>query len=306
MNVKGINIGKKTSASGLVESMASAGFQATELGRAVEVIREMKAAKATVFLTFTSNMVSSGLRELFAQLCEEKFVDAIITSIGSVEEDLMKTRAPFELGSFNADDAELHRKGINRIGNIFVPNARYEWLEKFLQPFFAKELKKQEKTGKMLSPSEIIRDLGESVNDKNSFVFQAAKNKIPVFCPAPTDGAFGLQTYFFKQDHSEFGIDVTADMMKLEQLVFNAKKTGGIVLGGGFAKHHLIGANLLRGGLDYAVYVTTATQYDGSLSGARVNEAVSWGKINAKAKAVTVEGDATIVFPLLMAGVKRA
>jgi len=304
MNVKGLKVSEKTGASELVESMRNVGFQATELGKAVEVVREMKRAKATVFLTFTSNMVSSGLRELFAQLCEENFVDAIITSIGSVEEDLMKTRAPFQLGSFNADDVELHKKGINRIGNIFVPNARYEWLENFLQPFFAKELKKQEKTGKLLSPREIIRDLGCRVKDKNSFVFQAAKNNIPVFCPAPTDGAFGLQVYFFKQDHPEFGIDVTADMNALAQLVFNSKKTGGIVLGGGFAKHHLIGANILRGGLDYAVYVTTATQYDGSLSGARVNEAVSWGKINAKAKAVTVEGDATIVFPLLIAGVK--
>jgi deoxyhypusine synthase len=72
------------------------------------------------------------------------------------------------------------------------------------------------------------------------------------------------------------------------------------VLGGGISKHHAIGVNLLRGGLDYAVYVTTSSPWDGSLSGARTNEAVSWGKIAEKARHVTVDCDATIAFPLIM------
>lgn len=302
--VKGIKVGKGQSASDLVSKMRNAGLQASELGKAVEVMREMKQSGATVFLTFTSNMVSSGMRELFAQLCEEKFVDVIITSIGSVEEDVIKTRKPFLLGDFNLNDRVLHEKGVNRIGNILVPNDRYVLLEKMLKPFFARELAKQKKTGKMLSPSEIIRDLGLSLKDEDSFVFQCAKNGIPVFCPAPTDGAFGLQLFFFKQDNPEFGIDVTGDMKPLSHLVLVSKKTGGIILGGGFAKHHAIGANILRGGFDYAVYVSTASEYDGSLSGAKTKEAVSWGKVKEKAKTAYVEGDASILFPLMMAGIK--
>ena len=302
--IKGIRISKGQSAGGLVRQMRFAGLQAGELGKAVEVIREMKRAKATVFFAFTSNMASSGLRELFAQLCEEKFVDAVITGVGSVEEDLMKTRACFLRGDFGLDDKKLHANGINRIGNILVPNAHYVWLEKFLQPFFKKELQKQKKLGRLLAPHEIIGDLGLSIRDKNSFVFQCAKNGIPIYCPAPTDGAFGLQLYFFKQDHPDFGIDVSGDLKKLGEKVLLSRKTGGIVLGGGFAKHHLIGANILRGGLDYAVYVSTGTPYDGSLSGARVNEAVSWGKVNKNAKSVYVEADASIAFPLIIAGVK--
>ncbi len=306
--IKGITVESGVKASELVKRMRSCGLQASELAKAVEVIKEMKRDGATVFLTFTSNMVSCGLRELFAQLVREKFVDCIITGIGSVEEDLMKTESDFLQGSFDADDVELHERGVNRIGNIFVPNAHYEWLEKFLKPFFEKEFAKQEKAGRLLAPSELIHDLGLEINDENSFVYQAAKNNIPVFCPAPTDGAFGLQVFFFKQDRPKFGIDVTADMKRLSQIVFDAKKTGGIILGGGVAKHQAIGVNIVRGGFDYAVYVSTGSEYDGSLSGARTREAVSWGKINeeafAKNKTAFVEGDASIVFPLIVAGVK--
>ncbi|HPP44826.1 MAG TPA: deoxyhypusine synthase family protein, partial [Methanomassiliicoccaceae archaeon] len=58
-----------------------------------------------------------------------------------------------------------------------------------------------------------------------------------------------------------------------------------------------------RGGLDHAVYLTTAVEYDGSLSGAQVREAVSWGKVKETADHVTVEGDATITLPIIVASV---
>ncbi|OIO26633.1 deoxyhypusine synthase [Candidatus Micrarchaeota archaeon CG_4_10_14_0_2_um_filter_55_9] len=304
MNVEGLTVEKGVSAAELVKGFKGVGFQARELAKAVEVVKEMKENQATVFLSFTSNMVSSGLRELFAQLCREKFVDVIVTSIGSVEEDYMKCFAPFELGSFNADDVALHEEGTNRIGDVLVKNGHYELLEKNLKPFFDAELAKQKEFGRLLAPNELIRDLGLTMSDENSFVYWAARNRIPVACPSPTDGAFGLQMFFYSQEHPEFGVDAAGDMKQLAPIVLSAEKTGGILLGGGAAKHFCIGANLLRGGLDYAVYVTTATPFDGSLSGARVNEAVSWGKVKEKAATACVQCDATIAFPLIIAGVK--
>ena len=157
----------------------------------------------------------------------------------------------------------------------------------------------------MISPSELIYELGKIVKDENSILYWASKNNIPIFCPAITDGAFGLQLYFFKQSNKDFGIDVTADMKQLGELVLNAEKTAGIILGGGFAKHHLIGVNILRGGLDYEIYVTTAGEGDGSLSGARPKEAKSWSKIKEDANNVCIEGDATIIFPLLALSMKE-
>jgi len=297
--VKGVDVSKIKTTKGLVGQMANIGLQATNLAKSVEIIRNMKKDNATVFLTFTSNMVSSGMRELFAYLCEKKFVDIIITGVGSIEEDLIKTQNNFLLGDFHMDDLELHRKGINRIGNVLVPNDRYEMLEDELVPFFDKMNAKQEKTGKLISPSNIIHELGKTIDDKKSILYWCSKNNIPIFCPAITDGAFGLQLFFYKQKHPEFGIDSTGDMKKLANLTLNAEKTGGIMLGGGFAKHHAIGVNILREGFDYAVYVSTATQYDGSLSGARTSEAISWSKIKEDANSMFVEGDASIIFPLM-------
>ena len=292
-NLEGADFGK------LVGQMRFAGFQATHLAEGVEIIRRMRKEKATIFLTFTANMVASGLRSLFARLCEKRMVDVIITTGGAIEHDFIRSYRPYLLGDFNMDDAQLHKKGMNRIGNIIVPTERYVFLEKKLQPMFAKMYKHNKST----SPSEIAKRLGTMTSDRDSFLYWAAKNRIPVFSPGITDSAIGLQTFFFKQDHPDFAIDVTGDMKALADITLNAEKTGGIILGGGISKHHALGANLVRGGLDYAVYVTTSSPWDGSLSGARTNEAVSWGKIKSGKKTknhVTIDGDATIIFPLLI------
>jgi len=117
--ISGFTINEKTTVSELVNYFDTMGFQATNLAQASNILKKMKKNNATIFLSFTSNMVSSGLREIFAQLVKEKMVDAIITSVGSIEEDLMKTKKPFLLGDFNTSDIDLHKEGTNRIGNIF-------------------------------------------------------------------------------------------------------------------------------------------------------------------------------------------
>jgi len=280
----------------VADAYANCGFQATHVGRAIKIIERMRKEKAKIILTFTSNMVASGLRGIFTEMCKQKMVDAIITAGGSLDHDLIKSEKPYELGDFMMDDAELHKKGTNRIGNILVPNDRYEYLEGFMQKTFGEMYAKE----KIISPSEIATAIGAKTG-KDSFLYWCTKNNIPVFCPGITDCAIGLQAYFFKQRKKDFVIDVTKDMNDLAQIVLNADKTGGIVLGGGISKHHAIGVNLLRGGFDYAIYVTTSSPWDGSLSGARTNEGISWGKIKEGANHVTVDADATIAFPLMIA-----
>lgn len=300
MAVKDIGAGS-LGALDVEKAYAGCGFQATNLARGIGIIREMKKRKAAVFLTFTSNLVASGLRGLIAELCRAKFVDAVITAGGSLDHDLIKAAKGYGLGEFVMDDAGLHRKGINRLGNILVPNGCYEYLEKFMLETYEELCRAQNP----VSPSEIAAKIGERIGEgggrEGSFLYWCARNRIPVFCPGITDSAIGLQAYFFRQKRKGFAIDVTKDMNALAQLALNAEKTGGIVLGGGISKHHAIGVNLLRGGFDYAVYVTTSSPWDGSLSGARTNEGISWGKIKERANHVTIDADATIAFPLLVA-----
>ena len=273
------------------------GFQATHVGLALDIIKEMREdEETTIYFGFTANLIASGLRGIVAEWVKRKYVDVIVTTGGALDHDLIKAYMPYLLGSFYDNDVDLHSKGINRIGNILVPNDRYVLFEEKMQSIFSDIV---DNYGNQVSPSEIAKEMGKHINDDNSFLMWAYKNNIPVFSPGITDSALGLQTYFFKQKVKEFSIDVTKDMKRLADITLNADKTGAVILGGGISKHHIIGANIVRGGLDYAVYITTAQPWDGSLSGARSNDAVSWGKIKGKARHVTIDGDATIVFPLI-------
>ncbi len=300
-SAKGFNVSSEMTLTEYVDKMSGLGFQASELGKGVKLLREMKREKCTVFLSFTSNIISSGLRELVAQLCREKVVHCIITSTGAIEEDYMKSKNDFLLGSFDVDDEEIKKKALNRIGNIFVPDKYYADFEKFNVKFLGELYEKSP----VVSPSVYCRELGKKTSDKDSFLYWCAKNDIPIYVPGFVDGAIGDHVFFFNQDKKsgeKLIVDQASDLNEFYKLMLTAEKTGALIVGGGIAKHHLIGAAILRNGLDYAVYLSTGTQYDGSLSGARPSEAVSWNKLKDKKKSVFIEGEATLVLPLLCLG----
>jgi deoxyhypusine synthase len=295
--IEGYDFNKGLNYSKLLDSYFSTGFQATNLAEAVKIIKKMREDKCTIFLGYTSNMVSSGLREVFRYLAEHKLVDVIVTTAGGVEEDLIKCIEPFLLGEFTASGKELREEGTNRIGNIFVPNDRYVKFEKFFVPL----IDKLSKTKNTYTPSELINILGKEINNKESIYYWCAKNNIPVFCPAFTDGSMGDMVYFYKHQNEKFTIDIADDIKKINDIAITAKKTGMIILGSGVVKHHICNANMFRNGAEYAVYINNAQEFDGSDAGARPDEAISWGKILPDAKTVKVFGDATIIFPLVVA-----
>jgi len=301
LRIKGYDFSKGRNMNELLDSYASTGFQASHLGKAVEIAKKMRKEKVTIFLGFTSNMISSGVREAILHLVKNKMVHVVVTTAGGVEEDIIKTLKPFVLGDFRLDGAELRRKGINRIGNILVPNDRYIEFEKVFTPLLHKLFTEQKETGKISTPTEICKRLGE-LGDETSVLYWCARNNIPVFCPGITDGSMGDMIFFFKSENPEFKLDVTDDVVKLEDLVLDAKETGAIILGGSLPKHHIMNANMMREGTKYAIYINTAMEGDGSDSGALPEEAKSWGKSSADADNVKVQCDATIAFPLLVAG----
>ena len=302
IEINGIDFNKDFDLKEVLEKYKNTGFQASNLAKSIELIRKMRKEKVRIFLGYTSNMVSSGVREQIRYLVEHKLVDILVTTAGGIEEDIIKTIKPFLLGDFRSDGAKLREAGINRTGNIFVPNDRYIAFESFFQPILQELLEKQKKTGETISPSEIIDILGEKINNKESIYYWAHKNKMPVFCPALMDGAIGDNVYFFNFEKQELKIDMAKDHHKLIELVMGAQETGIIVLGAGVVKHTICNANMFREGAKYAVYINTAPEYDGSDSGAEPEEAKSWGKISGKADTVKVFGDATILFPLIVAG----
>ena len=293
-----------TDVADLVEQMhKSGGFGAKNVGTALNILVEMnKDKECKKFLSFPADIVSTGMRGAIAEMIEKGLVDFIITTCGTLDHDLARAwGGEYFHGSFELDDAKLHKEGVNRLGNILIPNNSYgTTLENNMQPI----LKELSETKEEWSGRELIHEFGKRLNDKSSILYQAAKKNIPIFVPGITDGAFGTNLVWFSQEN-KFKLNILQDEKELADIAFKHKKTGALMLGGGISKHHVIWWNQFKGGLDYAIYITTATQYDGSLSGARLQEAVSWGKIKEDAKYVTVDGDVTIILPLILSAMYK-
>jgi len=277
----------------------SGGFESRNLAEGVDILRMMiNEQNCTKFLSFVGALMSTGARGIIRDMVKNKMCDVIITTCGALDHDIARTYNKYYAGDFRMDDRMLLNKNIHRLGNVLVPMHNYgplieEKVQKCLQDMYNQ--------GKRNVGTYEITDYIGSTLDKSSFLFWAHKNKIPVIVPGIVDGAVGSQVWFFYQQHKDFKIDILKDESTLSDLVFEAKKSGAFMIGGGISKHHTLWWNQFRGGLDYAVYITTASEWDGSLSGALVAEAISWGKVSTKARQTTIHGEATTLLPFIYA-----
>ncbi|MFH0711900.1 MAG: deoxyhypusine synthase [archaeon] len=293
--IKGYDFDNGINYEKLIDSYATTGAQASNLAQAIKIIKKMREQKAFIYLGYTSNMVTSGLRDIFRFLAKHKLVDVIVTTAGGIEEDIIKCLGDFKLGDFRLKGATLREKGINRAGNILIPNSRYCRFEDFIIPILEKH------KNETIPASKLINLLGEKINNEKSIYYWTQKNKIPVYCPAITDGSLGDMVYFFKSKNPNFKIDVSDDIVELNNSTIGKEKIGVIILGAGIIKHHILNANMFRNGADFAVYINSAQEHDASDAGALPEEAISWGKLTKECESVKVYGDATILFPLIVA-----
>jgi deoxyhypusine synthase len=301
--VRDILLKKNMTTDQLIKELYDAGgFSAKKVADGVDILEQMVREKDCVkFLSFPACIISTGTRGVIKELVKRKLVDIVITTTGTLDHDLARVWKDYYHGSFMADDTELHQQGINRLGNIFIPLECYGTiLEKKIQPILVQLYADKQKW----STKDLIWEFGKRLekekNGKDSILYWAWKNKIPIYVPGITDGAFGSQLWMYYQEHRNFTIDLFKDEQDLSDIVFDAKKTGALIIGGGISKHHVIWWNQFCNGLAHVVYLTTAVEYDGSLSGAQTREAISWGKIAEKADNVTIEGDATVLLPLMI------
>ena len=306
--IKGYDFNGKFNFEEFLKSYSTTGIQASKLGSAIEIIKAMRREKATIFLAYTSNMVSCGLREAICYLVKNNLVNVLITPAGGIEEDFMKTFDKFALGDFNVNAKQMNENGINRTGNIFVTNDFFAFYEIEMHKILDICYEKQKKLNRPLCTSEIIYEMGKYLDDnkmdkrEESIIYWAYKNNIPVFSPAFSDGSTGDMIYFHRQMKKDFYVDISQDMDKIVKITLNAEKTGVIALGGGSSKHYTLNAQIFRDGCEFAVYVNTHPDFDASDSGAETSEAVTWTKIKPEAPQVKVVGDASILFPLIVAG----
>ena len=247
----------------LMTSFITTGFQATNLALAVEQIRQMRAwrlsdtewkegddealkpvevrrrIRARVFFAYTSNQISSGQREVLKFLVQHKMVDCIVTTAGGIEEDIIKCFQPTYMGDFKLSGKDLRKKGINRIGNLLVPNKNYCDFEDWISPLIRKMHDEQDAAAiewakKVVSrdpkdtdplpakfawtPSKFIYRMGKEINHPDSVLYWCAENDIPVFCPALTDGSVGDMIFFHSYKRPGFVLDIAEDIRRINDL----------------------------------------------------------------------------------------
>jgi deoxyhypusine synthase len=284
----------------LVEAYgAMHGFMASRVWEAVGILREGLAVSDLRILSFTGNIVATGLRGVLAQLVRGRLFNLLITTTGALDHDIARALgAVYYKGFFEANDVELWERGFHRLGNIYIPVESYGPLvERFTRALVERASTIKRDWGFY----ELLKLAGSMIEDDNSILRSASLANVDIIVPGWPDGAFGTALFMESQRGAELRVDYFHDMRRLADIFFTARKATALVIGGGISKHHTLWWSQFKGGLDYAVYITTAVEHDGSLSGAQTREAISWGKVSRGARHTVVYGDATIILPIVVA-----
>ncbi len=308
--VEDYDFGSVDSVGSLIDQMSRAGgFTATKLAFARDILRDsmekVDGEGVLNWLSFPACLCATGTRGFFLEGLKRKSFNVVVTTCGTLDHDIARTFREYFHGDFSLDDIALGEEGLNRLGNVIVPNECYgEILENVVLPWLD-EIEAERTEASPDNPwlgfgsVELCWALGDRIDDESSLLHWVAKHRIPMVIPGITDGSIGAQLFMHRQKNPQFFVDLMADEQILSDLTWTAEESHALMVGGGISKHHVIWWNQYRGGLDSAVSITTAPEYDGSLSGARLREAVSWGKVRPEAPQVVVEGDASVILPVL-------
>jgi len=283
----------------LIEQMGGSGvLGAGRVYRATTLLAEILEDDDTaVFLSVAGPLVPGGLKKIIRDMIQQGMVDVLITSGANITHDLLEAFGGRHYRGIEDDDEALCQMGMGRIGDLYTKSEDFEVFEKEITKILSKIAEKNNQ----ISIREFLTEIGKNLDDEESILKTAANNNIPIYAPGLIDSMLGLQLWMFTQDKN-LHLDASGDMTELSDIVYDSKKVATLILGGGLPKHYALASNLLKGGVDAAIQVTMDRSETGSLGGAPLEEAKSWAKAKAGSNLVTVVGDATIIFPLMLAG----
>ncbi|MBI2650581.1 deoxyhypusine synthase family protein [Candidatus Woesearchaeota archaeon] len=298
--VNHIKVKKSMTINELVKQMGSAGvLGAGRLGKAVSICEAMiKDKDCKVFLGLAGPLVPGGMREIIIDIIKKKWVDVVVATGATLTHDLGEVLGYRHYqGSADADDAELYKKGIDRVYESYMPNKIYEGMEDFIAKNFDSLKGKK-------SIKDFLWEIGRLAPSK-SILKACFENKIPVFCPAISDSGIGLMMWGHLAKGRNIETRAFEDLKEIIDIAWTAKKTGVIYFGGGVPKNYIQQAMQFSKKASYGVQVTMDRPEPGGSSGAELKEGISWGKLNPKARFVDLICDATIAMPVIYAALKE-
>jgi len=300
----------------LAEQYGRAGIGAADLHEAVDIYAEMLREEVTTFVGLAGAMVPAGMRAIVADLIRDGHVDALVTTGANLTHDAIEAiggkhhHGQVEAGekSPREHDEQLRDEGVDRIYNVYLPQEHFTAFEEHLRgevfPDLSGAVSIREFTAALGAANAAVNDR-ENVEEDAGIAAAAHEHEVPVYCPAVQDSVLGLQAWMHSQV-ADFTLDALGDMTELNTLARDAEEAAAFVVGGGVPKNFVLQAMLVTPGVyDYAVQLTTDPDHTGGLSGATLDEARSWGKLEKDAENATVVGDATITLPLVVAAARE-
>lgn len=299
MKVKHLHIKEDMTIYDFIEQLEQSGvLGAKRVSQATNILADsIKDPDTKLFLSLAGPMIPGGLRKVVRDLVANNYVDLIVSSGANLTHDLVESFGGRHYSGITSDDEQLQDSGLGRIGDIFTKSDDFEVFEQEIQKIFSQINAKYD----TIAIKNFIYEIGLLIDDDESIIRTAALNDVPIFAPGLIDCMIGLQLWLYCQDH-DFTLSAVEDMNYLSEFVYNSKKVTACMLGGGLPKHYTLASNVLTGGIDAGIQITLDRSEGGSLSGAPLEEAKSWAKAKKGSNLVTVVGDATVLFPLIVAG----
>jgi len=275
-------------------------------------------------------MVPAGMRHLVVELIRDGHVDALVTTGATLTHDTIEAlggahhhgREGAPERTRREHDERLREEGVDRIYDVYLPQEHFAEFESHLRESvfpalegtvsiqrFTEELGRAnaEAAAEAAAADEMAETEGTDGEERDAtpgIAAAAAERDVPVYCPAIQDSILGLQAWLYSQV-ADFSLAALSDMQGLNDLAYESERAGALVVGGGVPKNYVLQTMLVvPGAYDFGVQLTMDPPETGGLSGATLDEARSWGKFEPEARTVSVYADATITFPLLVAGAR--
>ncbi len=307
-----LQIDRDRSVPGLLDKMEHISFQGRNLALAHQIWLQMLQENAVVIMGLSGALVPAGMRRLVAYLLKNRCIDVLVATGGNIFHDLHETLGRFHYqGDPRLDDAQLQEQSVDRIYDTLASEEEFKEANEWIGGFAA-----QLDHTHPYSTREFLHLLGRELSEiatEDGILTSAYKSRVPIFCPAISDSAFGVAIGISRiEKKNPFQFDVIQDVVEMAQVVARSRSTGVIYFGGGtpktFIQQSESAAGMLHAtvrGHKYAIQVITDVPFYGGYSGAEFDQAQAFGRLSRNARSVTVRCDATIAMPMLVTALSQ-